>query len=250
MCVFHNEKYVKLLDLLLQSIARHGKLDSNTYILIYTSPELFSKINRFSTFNELLISVHQTDKYHSVLDACCSRLDIFDIPNIKNYKNIMYLDTDIIVCGDIKPLFNILTENKLYALREGTIDDSSDHWGKSLFSDEEMSIIENKVAFSTGAMVFRNCPEIRRLFDETKERIRSSDKSFETYEQPFLIYSAFKNGMYDNTQLNRYGHIQYTFRNNEYYYHHDTRFVHFAGTTGVPNDKYPQMVQYLEKLNQ
>ena len=43
LCVFFNEGYIKLLELLLESIYLYGNLLDNTEILIYTSTE-FSDI--------------------------------------------------------------------------------------------------------------------------------------------------------------------------------------------------------------
>ena len=39
---------------------------------------------------------------HTILDAACARLKIFDYPDISSYKNILYLDCDILI-ADEKP---------------------------------------------------------------------------------------------------------------------------------------------------
>jgi hypothetical protein len=51
-CIFNQEKYVKMAYLLLDSIFIYGCLDDNTNILIYTSTQFMNMIKHNSIFTE------------------------------------------------------------------------------------------------------------------------------------------------------------------------------------------------------
>jgi lipopolysaccharide biosynthesis glycosyltransferase len=126
-CVFNNQEYIKLLYLLLESIFIFGNLNENTDILIYTSTPFMNIIKQSHLFNNHII-FHTNDNYNSVDLACKSRLDLFDIPVVENYNKILYLDSDILIQNDINPIFDIIDDNKIYALQDGFIDNPDNLW--------------------------------------------------------------------------------------------------------------------------
>jgi len=77
------------------------------------------------------------------IKACKARLDLFNLPSIKNYNKMLYLDTDIIIKDDMNKVFDVCTEDILYVLEEGTIDSKTNFWGKSLFGNELIIMLIN-----------------------------------------------------------------------------------------------------------
>ena len=128
-CVFNEEKYVDMFFLLLESIFIYGNLDYNTNILVYTSPPFMDKIKQSHLFNIEKIKFEINDTYYDIDKACKARLDLFNLPSVKNYNKILYLDTDILVKDDINKIFDVCKEDILYVLEEGEIDNISDYWG-------------------------------------------------------------------------------------------------------------------------
>jgi len=102
------------------------------------------------------------DTYDTLEKACKARLDCFDLEIIKNYHKILYLDTDIIVHGDLNTVFDVCVKDILYVLEEGDIvSPDFDCWGNSLFEEGEIDEYEDKSAFSSGIMLFNNCEIIK-----------------------------------------------------------------------------------------
>ena len=111
-CVFYNEGYLKLLDLLLNSLDHFSNIDfKNTDILVCTSDKFKSKIKNNDIIKKLNINFYTFDA-DNLYDACCARLKIFHYKNIDIYEKILYIDTDILITGDINKIFQLNLEKK------------------------------------------------------------------------------------------------------------------------------------------
>ena len=100
MCVFNNVNYVKMSQLLLESLCIYGNLDADTDILIYTSTPFMKMIQDW--FGEKHRSVDNVrfelnDTYDTIEKACKARLDLFQLPSVDSYHKILYVDTDVLV---------------------------------------------------------------------------------------------------------------------------------------------------------
>ena len=142
-CVFHNEKYVDLCLLLLESLLLYGNLDENTEILLYTSTIFKKKMQESSILHDKII-FEINDMKQDLDSACKSRLDLFELPSIHKYDKILYLDTDIIVKKQVNILFDLVKEDVLYVLEEGDLERSENYWGKELFTTEEINSFKDK----------------------------------------------------------------------------------------------------------
>jgi len=120
LCVFNNQSYIHLLNMLLYTLFSYGNLKDNTDILIYTSTHFMNIIKSGPLFRDS-IKFEINDTYNSVGDACKARLDLFKLKSIAEYYKILYLDTDILIRHDINFLFDAIEEELLYALEEGVI---------------------------------------------------------------------------------------------------------------------------------
>jgi len=118
-------------------------------------------------FNDENIKFEINDNYDTIDKACKARLDLFNFSCINNYEKILYLDCDIIIKNEINKVFDLCQENYLYTLEEGDIKDDTDFWGKSLFGDE-INNYTDTTAFSSGILLFKNCNEIKNLFNIIK----------------------------------------------------------------------------------
>jgi predicted O-methyltransferase YrrM len=244
-CVFNNEEYINIFYLFLESIFTYGNLNNDTDILVYTSTPFMNKIKDSHLYNEK-IKFEINDEYNDIGKACKSRLDLFSFKNIDNYKKILYLDTDIIVKDDMNLLFDIPREDILYVVEEGTIDDSENgrFWGKDLFG-EEITNYEDKKAFNSGVLLFNNCEKIKFLFEKIKEDMTTREDSF--YDQPFIVYNAFKYNLYNNKILNKYS-INVDI-NEEHDIFDDKILHHFCGAPGRHYKKIEGMKYFLNYFN-
>jgi predicted O-methyltransferase YrrM len=246
-CVFNNETYIKLLYLLLESIYIYGNLTKDIDILIYTSTSFMNIIKKSHLCIEN-IKFEINDNYNNIDTACKARLDLFNFPVITNYSKILYLDTDVLITGDIKPIFDLVDEDKLYVLEEGSengynlLTDSDDYWGgKTLFSQEERDNLDTKFGFTSGMMAFNNCEIIKGLFDQVKEDIIARPHHFSCYDQPYIVYNAFKLQLI-NKKLTNYA------ANNDTNVHSNKIIHHFPGRAGIAENKIDKMKEYLNNM--
>jgi len=233
-CVFSQEKYVEMFYILLESIFIFGNLE-NTDILVYTSSVFMEKIKNSHLFDSK-IKFEINDTYDNIDKACKARLDLFHLDSVKNYNKILYLDTDIIIKDDINKVFDVCVEDILYVLEEGEIDSDTDFWGKTLFVDD---IYPDKSAFTSGILLFNNCKKISDLFDEINEDIRKRPYNFSCYDQPYIVYNAFKYNLYNNKILKTLA------VNNDHNIHSDKVIHHFPGGPGVYQYKILLMNNFL-----
>ena len=192
-CVFMNEKYLKLLYLWLESVSLYGNLNENTDIIIYTSTDFANKIKRTELFFDK-IKFQINDEYNNLDNVCKSRLDLFDFSIISNYEKILYTDIDVIIINDVNEIFNKCTNDVIYAKKESTIDNGYDFYGKSFFQrDGNMHEIykDDMSAFCSGVLLFKNCDLIKKLFSEIKTHIAKYSHPF--YDQPHIVYITKKN---------------------------------------------------------
>lgn len=239
-CVFNNSNYVNMLYLLLESIFIHGNLNSTTDILIYTSTDFMNTIKSSHLMNEK-IKFEINDNYNTIDLACKARLNLFNLSSISNYSKILYLDTDILVKDDINKVFDVCKEDILYVLEEGCIDHETDYWGKSLFGNE-INNYSDKSAFTSGVLLFNNCEKIKDLFNKINEDIINRPHDFACYDQPYIVYNAFKYNLYNNQILKS------LVVNNDHNIHSDKVIHHFPGGPGIYQHKIDAMTIFLREL--
>jgi hypothetical protein len=241
-CIFNQEKYIDMFFLLLESIFKYGNLDNNTNILIYTSSSFMQIIKKNNLSNNEKIVYEINDEYNNINKACKARLDVFDLVSIKNYNKILYLDTDIIIKDDINRVFDVCEEDILYVLEEGSIDCKKDFWGKSLFGNN-IKNYKDKSAFTSGILLFNNCEKIKYLFSKIKKIIFKKPYNFSCYDQPYIVYKAFKYNLYNNKILKSFS------VNNDYNIYSDKVIHHFPGTPGFFVNKILFLKNFLNQLN-
>jgi predicted O-methyltransferase YrrM len=237
--VFNQEQYVNMFFLLLESIFIYGNLDDKVKILVYTSTTFMKKIKQSHLYDKDKIFFEINDSYNNVDKACKARLDLFNFESIKKYDKIIYLDTDILVKDDINKVFDVCKEDILYVLNEGSIDDNTDYWGKTLFGNE-LSNYADKTAFSSGILLFNNCDKIKELFKIINEDM--TNRFHHYHDQPFIVYNAFKYNLYNNNIL------QSLIVNNDDNIHSDKVIHHFPGGPGLYEDKILSMTHFLNSI--
>ena len=229
-CVFYQEQYVNIFYLLLESIFIYGNLDDNTNILVYTSTTFMNMIKQSHLFNDEKVKFEINDTYNNIDSACKARLDFFNLSSITNYDKILYLDTDILIKDDINKIFDVCKEDILYTLEEGRISHEADFWGYTLFGNE-INNYDDKTAFTSGILLFNNCEKIKELFNKINEDIINRPYNFCCYDQPYIIYNAFKYNLYNNKLLTQLA------TNHDFNIHSDKVIHHFPGGPGI-NSQY------------
>ncbi len=243
--IFCQEQYVNMFYLLLESILIYGNIDvDDTHILVYTSSAFMNKIRESHLYSSKIMKFEINDDYNSVEKACLARLDLFELPSVSHYEKFLYLDTDILVKNDLQRVFAKCENEILYALEEGTI--SHEYWGGKLFQDNDsfISSLSNQSGFSSGMLLFKNCIPVKELFANINEDILRRKHLCTFYDQPFIVYNAFKYNLYDNQMLKEYA------VNNDYNIRGDKTIHHFAGGPGSYDHKIKKMTHFLKELKE
>jgi lipopolysaccharide biosynthesis glycosyltransferase len=242
-CVFNQKEYIDMFYLLLESIFIYGNLTDKIEILVYTSTLYMNIIKQNHLYDEKKIKFEINDTYDNIEKACKARLNLFNLASVKKYNKILYLDTDIIIKGDINKIFDICKENILYVLEEGEIDSDTDYWGKTLFSDQ-INNYNNKIAFTSGILLFKNCKELNNLFNKINENMIENPYNFSCHDQPYIIYNAFKYNLYNNQILKSFA-VNYDFN-----IFSDKIIHHFPGGPGDYGHKINAMNTFLNNIKQ
>lgn len=240
-CVFCQIQFLEMFLVMLYSIRKYGKLTNNTDILVYTTSDFMNIIKNHKLYYPNIKFVIN-DTYNTVRDSVLSRLDIFKFRIIDEYSKILYLDTDIIIKGDLNQVFDLITMDVIYALEEGTItEDSNIYGGKLLFGDDLEKYL-GKPAFSAGIMGYTNSKTIRQLYDNIHTDLTTRFYNLSCIDQAYIVYNSFKYNLYDNQ----------TFKllcvNNDNNVRSDKVVHHFPGCVGIYQHKIVKMINFIREL--
>lgn len=243
-CVFYNPDYFKLLELLLLSMRMYSSTDTFDLVVL-TSPEFESRLNELSNKIGLKVTA-MCIKLTTIFEAASARLRIFDYADIYKYEKVLYLDTDIIIKGDLASLFSLATEDKLYGIEQGTI--ASMNFGRQFFKNSGVDF--NISGLNSGTLLFRNCLAIRDLFSRIRGHINAFTDTGEqppyTLDQPFINYHAIRDSVYDNKVINPYVSL---YENSDVVSNYATSMIcHFSYPIGNFAHKYNRMKAFFLKL--
>lgn len=195
-CCFHREIYYDMLQLLIKSYKKFNH-SNNVDFLVYTNNKFINQLK--SEFDDILIfDAEEKKKYETAYSA---RLDIFDYDKINDYDKIIYIDTDIIITGNINLLFDKIIDDKLYAVKEGNIMCDTNYWGRYLFDSDT----KNCDAFNSGTMGFFNSEKMKTGFECVKNLINKEISMYgktKFYDQPIIVYYFISNDLYNNNDFN------------------------------------------------
>ena len=196
-CVFFNEAYIDLISVLLRSYKLFGNPPADVDYLVICNTNFGRKVQEM--FDRLHISgVTWCMDLKTKFEAGFSRLKVFSYPNIGLYNKILYLDCSILVTNPINNILDLELENKLYVLQEGNT--NHPFWGSQFFDKNP-----NCSAFTTGVLLFNNNSIIKGLFlhilSHINGYIASGAPIPKCLDQPFIVYHAVKNDLYNNRNL-------------------------------------------------
>ena len=236
-CIFFNENYINLIDLLLKSYKLFGNPSDDIDYLIICNPQFKEKIQKIFynlNINGKIWCIDLKTKF----EAGYSRLKIFDYPDINLYEKILYLDADILITNSINNILDFQLENKLYTLQEGNT--NHPFWGSQFFDKNP-----NCTAFTSGILLFNNNIIIKDLFSQILLHIHDHINSMipipECLDQPFIIYHAVKSNLYDNQKLITIVINNPTNFNNE-------TICHFPGGPGHIESKMIKMSRFMNNM--
>ena len=248
-CVFYNKDYFKLLDLLLKSMKMYSSVGTFDF-LIMTSPEFEPEVKRMAIdlnldlISELNLKIFTLD-FKTIFQAACARLFIFEYPEISGYEKLLYLDTDIIIKGDLARVFALPIEDLLYGISSGNI--GSQSFGAQFFNFGEID--QNLAGINSGTLLFLNSENMRNLFEKIKNHVKKfTDEGNQPpycMDQPFINFHAIKSSLYNNQILNS---LVSLFEGDDTVDNFETSVIcHFSFPIGNFGHKFQRMRDFLSK---
>ena len=239
-CVFFNENYINLIELLLKSYKIFGDPSNDIDYLILCNDEFKNRIQEIFNILNINGKIWCLD-LKTIFESSAARLKIFDYPDINLYNKILYLDCDILVTNSINNILDIPLENKIYALKE----ECHRIFHCEIFTDDEYNLLDKSSTFSAGILLFNNNIIIKELFSQILLHIHNHITSMlpipRCLDQPFIVYHAVINNLYDNEKL-----INIVV-NNPNSFNSET-ISHFPGGPGNYGSKISKMCNFMNNV--
>jgi len=238
--IFNDPSYIGVLDIFLNSIKKYSDV-SKFDVLILTddaTKTLVSSINGLAGFN---VDYFLLPQVKDPVTASVQKLRIFEYNKLNEYKNVLFLDADIVCFDNISKLFDLpISENKLNVVEvEGGSPVSPNH-SLRYFTDEELEyILQNKIRpFNAGHFMFINNERMIEHFKNVYWLYNVWPGSY-FYEQSFMNYyfNIFVKNT-DFTSINQYFQVGLDTKPNGF-------LTHFIGGS----DKIKAMNAYIENKN-
>lgn len=212
LCCFLNKNYIRFLELLFGSIACFSKESLPTFdLLVITQEDFVEEIRTIAEAFHIPVVFWVKEKPYSIFISTVMRYELFLWDNIQQYNKALYIDTDILIHGELSIVFDSLIQSdKLYTFREGLI--SHDFWGGNEifdFQGKDKEIDPNTQGFCTGVLLFQQNLFSKSLFNITKhyilEKLQVPGSRIPIcYDQPYLNYICVKYGVNENETLHTF----------------------------------------------
>lgn len=189
--IFHNKEYILLLNMLLGTLAKQSF--KNFELLFITDQHMCEEIQRLDVIKQFKCNYNLIDRVDSAIDASMQKLKIFEWKKINDYKNILFLDADILVVGNLNHIFNNkkIKNNIFY----GATHNHDQHLHKTIYhslidyTEKELKrFFDKKIsAINAGQFFFRNTRTMQEHFKNINEFIKIWDGRY-FFEQSFINY--------------------------------------------------------------
>lgn len=174
-CVYGVD-YTMLLDLSLKTLIKHTPVP-NFDVLIMTDRCTEKMIRSLEVISKFNVSFYIEAPPVDGVTASMTKLRIYNYANINDYKQVLFLDTDILCNDDINFLFNFALGDKLevvrsplmglkFKMKELILTATLSH-GLCFFRDHEKQFILDKdpYIFNAGQFMFINTERMRSHFE-------------------------------------------------------------------------------------
>lgn len=248
--VFCKQEYVQLFELLLTTLAKNPFNDFE--LLIMTDETTLKEIKKIDKLSKFTHHFHIVDTIADPVDASMQKLKIYDFKDINQYKNILFLDVDIIVIGDLEKMFgrkvnaDVLyssTHNRDQSLHKTVYHCLADYTPEQLENFKSKNI----PAFNAGQFYFINSPTMKQHFTNIVNFTKEWDGRY-FFEQSFLNYYFNLLDMADTTTFkSEFQFVSINENQTDKVFGQNAVFVHFMGNACNGIGKMSFMKRYYYK---
>ena len=251
--LFGNNEYIFLQRLLLKSL--NSQKYNNFDLLFITDNETKCTIQDIPELKKHNVYYHIVASSTDPVDASMQKLKIYEWENISEYKNILFLDADIIVVGSIGAIFesesvknNVIysaVHNKNQSLHKTVYHCLADYTEYQLHNFSQKNI----TSFNAGQFFFKNTSTMKSHFENINNFISEWDGRY-FFEQSFMNYYFNLLEIADTKEFdNQFKFVSINENQTSEVFDENAVFVHFMGNAGNGMGKlefmkkhYPQYV--------
>jgi len=231
--LFHNEEYLILLNFLLGTLLKQNF--KNFELLFITDRAMYEKLKSIDLLKKFVWNYTLVNGVTNSVDSSMQKLKIFEWENVNQYKNILFLDLDILVVGDLSKLFNNkkIKNDVFYGAthnHDQYLHTTVYHSLIDYTKDELKNFTEKKISgINAGQFFIRNTKTMQKHFENINNFIKVWDGRY-FFEQSFINYYFNLLEIADtNTLKNEFQFVSINENECEKNFGSDTVFVHFMG---------------------
>jgi hypothetical protein len=234
--LFGNNEYIFLQRMLLKSLNSQPYNDFD--LLFITDEKTKSTIQDIPELKKHNVYYHIVASTTDPVDASMQKLKIYEWENISKYKNILFLDADIIVVGNVGTIFesesvknNVIysaVHNKNQSLHKTVYHCLIDYTEHQLHNFSEKNI----TAYNAGQFFFKNTSTMKSHFENINNFISKWDGRY-FFEQSFINYYFNLLEIADTKEFdNQFKFVSINENQTLEVFDKNAVFVHFMGNAG------------------
>jgi hypothetical protein len=231
--LFGNKDYVKLLRMLIGTFAKHNY--KNFDLLFITDSSTKEEIEKIEELKHHNLFFHLSDTIVNPVDASMQKIKIYDWKHISQYKNILFLDVDILVIGNVGTIFNSkkAKPNLFYSAthnKDMSMHDLVYHNLVDYTKDQKDNLVKKSItAFNAGQFFFKNTSSMKAHFENVDDFVDKWNGRY-FFEQSFLNY-YFNLLEMSNTSTfdDKFKFVSINENQTSNVFDKNTVFVHFMG---------------------
>lgn len=204
-CAFGDEAQFAMLSVALESLATFSRVRCDIVVLTNAaSQEILSRY--LAAFRKTLRITVKHVEAADVQQYTHARYRIVRFDELRHHGPVLYLDTDIVCDGDLRPLLRKLrTVQGICALPEGHLLSPHGFWGRTLFlQDPGLGVRPSDPGISTGVLGGASIAALRRPFGLILDHIEAwfaAGNAPLFYDQANANYVMVKHGLFDGTVM-------------------------------------------------
>lgn len=248
---FGDIRYIKLLDLLLRGLKKQNY--QNFDLLFIADKKTAKEIKKIKALKKYTVDYFIMPATSDPVEASMRKLKIYEYKKIDHYKNILFLDLDILVIGDLSKVFEERTlPNILYVTTEKFSHDMHKLVFYRLveYSKTELErFVKNDIfTFNAGQFFFKNTSTMKNHFINLNKLVKN-------WEGEYFFEQGFLNCYFNVLALTNVFKFRDQFRfvginqnETDRTFNSEAVFVHFMGSTADASDKLFFIKKYYKHL--
>ncbi len=249
-CAFGDEAQFAMLSIALESLAAFSKVRCD--IVVLTNADSQEILSRYlAAFRKTLRITVKRVEAADVQQYTHARYRIVEFDELRGYGPVLYLDTDVVCDGDLRPLLGKLrAADGICALPEGRLLSPYGFWGRSLFlADPDLAVTPSDPGISTGVLGGASMEALRAPFGLILDHIEAwfaAGNAPLFYDQANANYVMIKHGLFDGTVMGE--HLRVVGNESDADPSRRLGLAHFAGGVGNNMPKLMRMRIYRAAL--